>query len=64
MDVNVADRIRIVVLLYLTCWINIRLIHVLISVRYPSCGYPYNFLISTNIHGYPQVFTKKVKINI
>jgi len=38
--------------------INIHPVSVSISVGYPLCEYPHNFLTFTDTHGYPQVFTK------
>jgi len=58
MDVNRAGRIRVIAPSYPTRWINIRSVLISISVEYPLCGYPHNLLISTDIHGYPRVFTK------
>ena len=49
------------VLYYFIHGINICLVPILISVRYPLCRYLHNFLISLDIHGYPRVFTKKGK---
>ena len=46
--------IRVIAPPYPICWINIRLVSVPISIGYPLCGYPINFLMSTDIRGYLQ----------
>ena len=58
-NVNGAGRVCAVVSPYPTRWINILSVPVLIFIGYLLYGYPHNILISTDIHGYPRVFTKK-----
>jgi len=57
-DVNGAGRVRVVAPPYPIHLINIRLVPVSISVKYPLCGYLPIFFISAGINGYPRVFTK------
>jgi len=42
-DVNEAGRVHIVTPSYPTRSINIRLVPIPTSVKYPLCGYPLNF---------------------
>jgi len=58
-DVNEAGRVRIQAPSYPTRQINICPIPVPYPCGYPLCRYPHFFFKSTDIHGYPRVFTER-----
>jgi len=57
---NGIGRVQVVAPSYHTRLINIRHAPISISVGYPLCGYPHNFLIFMGTRKY----LKKIKINI